>query len=188
MGMMRRFSAVCISVCFFSVLLFAGPADGQGTKPDREAERTLFKLINKGRAERSLPKLIHHDFIFGQAEEHSAFISIEGLSEENAHEGFCDPYGVVSNCVDGVTAPSRVSLIWENDEGIDVICESEAVTKAADAPTAARRLYKIWKGAQNAACLFDADYPKHSGAVAITRVKPFWYATFIAAEDSTPAG
>jgi uncharacterized protein YkwD len=163
----------CLSL-FLAALAFvattAGPARAN-TALEQSLEAKLLSIINSKRAERGLPKLKLHSYARYEAIKHSTYMSRYGMS----HDGF----------------NGRWRRIKEHDSGVRSMCENVAYARNfASADAAAAAMYKNWyNSSSHYKCMFDRfGFTTRSGAVGIDKVGDTWWATFEAAQDSTPGG
>ena len=103
------------------------------------------------------------------------------------HDGFCDEVnGVCGN--DGIAGNSRLDRIWAEGDGIGYVCENVAVTVNKDTvKKAVRALFKLWDlSPPHHDCMFRGT-ARWAGIGIKRKGTSKWYATFLAADDSSPA-
>jgi uncharacterized protein YkwD len=170
MPAIRRLAAV--GLVALAVAATAPRAGAVTDADERTAELKLFDLINKGRANLStpIPALIEHADIRVEARRHSNGMARDGFLSHEGLEG-------------------RKRRIADADPGIDPdkICEVVASAQVLSPNVAARRIYRAWSNSRLRKCLFDKfGYSAESAAVGMRFGNNRYYATFIAAHDSTP--
>lgn len=170
---MGRFARLSLLVALASSMLVpqAFAAGGQASPEETRAERIILKKINVYRVDRGLAPLVRHEFMSKEARKHSNYMANQG---KLSHDGFS----------------SRKSRIASNDAGIDPakICENTASAQGYDNPgPVAKKVVRAWKkSGSKRRCLLDVDFATHSAGVGVEHRGDSWYATFIAANDSTP--
>lgn len=172
---MGRFARLSILVVM--LLSLVSPvvrAAGEGPAPEEErAERRLLRLINDYRQAQvpPLPVLVRHNIITREARQHSNYMANHG---ELSHDNF----------------DQRKAEIAASDSGIDEnkICETTASAQGYDRPgPVAKKMFRAWRRtASTRRCLLDRDFSTQSGGVGVQHVGDTWYATFIAAHDTSP--
>jgi uncharacterized protein YkwD len=165
--MPNRHAFIC-AVVAAATLAAAVPAHAV-TATEQSAETRLFSIINSKRAERGLPKLKLHSYIRYESEKHSTYMSKYGMS----HDGF----------------NGRWTRIRQHDSGVRSMCENVAYARGYSTYSeAASVIYKVWyKSSSHYKCMFDKlGFTTRSGAVGFRYVNGTWWATFEAAQDSTP--
>jgi uncharacterized protein YkwD len=165
----HRRSVLCAAVAAF-VVVTAIPS-WASTAEETSAESRLLSIINTKRVDRGVPKLRFHSYIRYESVRHSTYMSRNGMS----HDGFND----------------RWRRVKQHDGGVRSMCENVAYARNyPSAETAMAAIYKNWyNSSSHYKCLFDRlGFTTRSGAVGIDKVGNTWWATFEAAQDSTPGG
>jgi uncharacterized protein YkwD len=160
---MRALAVVSLSA--IALVAFAPSARAQTANED-----FLFGLISDARADRDVPELSEHNFILGEAREHS-----DDMAARNSmgHFGF-----------DG-----RAQRIQNADNGISYICENVAYARGyASDRRALKVIFNAWKrSAGHRRCMLDQNgHRTRSAAVGLTKRGNTWWATFITAQDRNP--
>jgi uncharacterized protein YkwD len=159
------------SLCLAVVAFVAGSAvpARANTALEQSLESKLLSIINANRANRGLPKLKLHSYIRYESIKHSTYMSRYGMS----HDGF----------------EGRWRRVKARDSGVRSMCENVAYSRrSTSADTAAAAIYKAWyNSTAHYKCMFDRfGYTARSGAIGVDKVGDTWWATFEAAQDSTP--
>ncbi len=161
---MRLVAAAITSLC----VVFAAPPAMAVTSAERSAELSLLSKINNKRVATGRQSVIEHSFILELAEKHSAAMA---RRNKLGHYGFND----------------RVSALRANDAGINgYICENVAYARGYSSSSQAMRIiFRGWmQSSGHRACMLHGD--TQSAAVGIKLRGSTWWATYIAAHDSTP--
>ena len=176
--------AVCLSATAVMPRAQAGAA--------RNAALALLDKINDGRTALVTPALLIEDpAITVEAVNHSKFMANK---RKISHVGFCDNWTASGGCgaSDGIPNSSRAERILAMD-GMTNVCENVAYHSGftSDPVAAAKRLYKQWKNSPgHYNCMFDAGpgaFQANVAGIAVKKIAPStWYATFLAARDTTP--
>lgn len=131
----------------------------------------LFAKINNKRAKvHNLNRTTEWDVIVRQATEHSEY---QGRQGRISHDGF----------------EGRARRIQNAGTGINGVCENVAfVSGVTDLKTIVRTFYRGWdRSRSHHECLFDENFTSTWSGVGVVRVgSSTWYATYIAAQDSSP--
>lgn len=166
---MKRFVA-CLTLVFLSVV--ARPASATVSSEERTVETSVFSKINTKRSSLGKGTLNEHAFMRTKAEAHS-----DAMARRNVlgHFGFS----------------RRVQSIEANDSGIrSWICENVAYVSGSGigAAQAASMLYDGWLNSPpHRKCMLDQEgHTTQSAGIGITHAGNTWWATFIAAHDTTP--
>lgn len=192
MGLKVRAFFVVVLIALASVA--APKADAAVTDLERQARDAIHSKINKKRVnDHALAKLKLWTKIQDQAQKHSGYL-YNNHYESNpgiAHNGFCDGWnGSACGSSNGII-DSRVDKISAAGSGIGSICENVAFVGGSiynDPSVAAKKLVSLWVNSPgHYACLFDQISSKVWGGVGVKHVGTYWYATFLAAGDSTPS-
>lgn len=154
------------ALCALAVGAFPGTASAGTTE-----EAFLFKIINVKRAAKGKKVLKEHKKILSEARNHSAAMA---SSNTLSHDGFT----------------GRASRIRNADGGINGgICENVAyVSGYSNTQDALRVIYRMWRNSPgHKKCMFDKlGWSSESGALGLKHSGNTWWATFIAAHDSSP--
>jgi hypothetical protein len=169
-----------------SIAALAAPARPAAAASDseRKTEVAVLKLINDARAHAGLHRLVENaSVIRGLTERHSRWLADNRYGENariDPHRGFSDRY----------------EKIRAHDSGAGGVCENVAfVNGYKQYKKVAKTFYRLWDESKHGhhECMLDKSMGDgiralHTsvGAVGIERRGRSWYATFIAAEDSSP--
>ena len=164
---MRRIAVVAVLV---AASLLAPPQAGAIGDQERTLERVLLKFINELREKKGLDPIVEHNFIRGQARDHSEHMA---LTQTLTHDGLQGRKDAIAAADDGINA--------------NKICENVGRGLNFDGPRpVAQGVYNGWRGSpEHRACLLDDVFTKESGAVGAAKRGKNWYVTFIAAHDTT---
>ena len=159
-----------LAVAMAGLVFAAGFAPSASGLTDAEVAAALFKKINNKRVKlHDLNRSSEWSVIVGEATEHSAYQLQRG---EISHDGF----------------NGRANRIQNAGSGVGNVCENVAfVSGESDL----RRLVAIFYRGWNASpghhdCMFDADFKTIWAGVGVAHRGSTWYATYIAASDSSP--
>jgi uncharacterized protein YkwD len=130
----------------------------------------LFEAINNGRVDAGLSRVKEWDVITTEARKHSVRQAEAG---QISHKGFA----------------ARARRIQNAGSGVNGVCENVAfVSGVRDVETIVRTFYRGWdQSPPHHACLFDEDFHTTWAGVGVARSGSAWYATYIGAQDASPA-
>lgn len=157
-------SAVLVAASFGATI----PAHAV-TSTEAAAESKLLSIINSKRTARGLPALKLHTYIRYESRNHSTYMSKYGMS----HNGF----------------NARWTRIRQHDSGVRSMCENVAYARGFSSyGEAMSAIYRWWYNSSgHYKCMFDRlGFTTRSGAVGVRYVNGTYWATFEAAQDSTP--
>ncbi len=166
---MKRFAvAVAIAVS----LVVVRPADAAVTRSERRVENSIFAMINNQRTGGGLGAEHLHTFARRLAEGHSAAMARRGVL---GHFGFT----------------RRVNRLRANDSGINgFVCENVAYVSGSSITRtqAASMIFNGWMNSPpHRKCMLDQEGgTTQSAAVGIKHAGNTWWATYIAAHDTSP--
>jgi uncharacterized protein YkwD len=152
-------------------------AAGMGVAPhaagatDDEVAAALFRKINNKRFKaHDLNRTEEWEKIVQEATDHSAYQLQQG---KISHDGF----------------NGRAARIRGAGSGINGVCENVAfVSGINDLKAIVRTFYRGWDNSPpHHACMFDEDFHSTWAGVGIAHSGSTWYATYIAAQDSSPS-
>jgi uncharacterized protein YkwD len=169
---MKRSAVTLVCVAIFATAIGVRPASASVSAAERQVEVSVFSKINNRRAGLGPSREIEDAFIRSQAEQHSDAMARRGLL---GHFGFT----------------KRVAAIEANDSGIrSWICENVAYVSGSSisATQAASMIFHGWMNSPpHRKCMLDEDgATTQSAGIGITHAGNTWWATFIAAHDTTP--
>ena len=142
-----------------------------GATEQQVADALFNKINNKRQKAHNLQRTAEWDVIVQVATEHSQYQARQG---EISHDGF----------------NGRANRIQNAGNGINGVCENVAfVSGVTDLKTIVRTFYRGWdRSPPHHKCLFDQDFRTTWAGVGIARVgSSTWYATYLGAQDSSPA-
>ena len=160
-----------LTVLLVGVVLTAGFAPSASGATDEEVAAALFRKINNKRAKlHGLNRAEEWNVIVQEATEHSQYQLQQGRI---SHDGF----------------NGRANSIQGAGTGISSVCENVAfVSGVNDVKSIVRIFYRGWDNSPpHHRCLFDAEFRSTWAGVGIAHRGSTWYATYIAAEDSSPS-
>jgi uncharacterized protein YkwD len=163
--------ARALAVVMVGFVLAAGFAPSASAITDAEVAAALFKKINNKRVKlHSLERSQEWSVIVREATDHSAFQLQQG---KISHEGF----------------QGRADRIQKAGNGINGVCENVAfISGVSDLKSIVRIFYRGWdRSPGHHDCMFDAKFRTTWAGVGIAHRGSTWYATYIAAEDSSPS-
>jgi uncharacterized protein YkwD len=165
---MRAKSLGAFAAAVVLMAAFVSPVTAAST--GQVGEKLFNKINNKRERLHNLDRLKEWDVIVDEATQHSEYQAQQG---DISHDGFS----------------ARANRIMNQGSGINNVCENVAfVSGVNDLRTIVRTFYRGWdKSPPHHACLFDEDFRATWAGVGIAKAGvSTWYATFIAASDSSP--
>jgi uncharacterized protein YkwD len=164
----RVLAVVMVGVVLAGAFAVSSPASGT---TDAEIAAALFKKINNKRVKaHSLSSAEEWNVIVQEATDHSAYQLRQGRI---SHDGF----------------NGRAARIRSAGSGLNGVCENVGfVSGVTDLKTIVRTLYRGWdRSPGHHDCMFDADFHTTWAGVGVVHSGSTWYATYIAAQDASPA-
>jgi uncharacterized protein YkwD len=180
-------SALLAMTCAIGVV---PSADASYTLAERKVTVGLANKINAERVARfGIAGLPEWFYMSTEAENHSYYYM--GAQRRLSHDGFCDDTNGDSACDlppgDNIALNTRIERIQDTGDGVGFVCENVAVTVKDTKAKAIKALFKLWDNSPpHNACMFRAT-TDWMGIGVKKKGTSKWYATLLAAEDSSPA-